>query len=392
MLRSSPIAVSESDLGELRQRLRSARWPEPLPGAGWSFGMDRDALAAVVERWRDGFDWPAHEAWLNQHPAYAYEVDGERLHVIHAQSPEADALPLVMLHGWPSAVSEFRHVVAPLIDPAAHGGSAADAFDVVLVSLPGFGWSGPTRTMGWDADRMARTINAAMAALGIDRYGVFGTDAGAYVATSLAAFCADNVAGLHLQLGGVAMTQRARAALAATGDELTDQERQALADLARYETRDSGYAFLNGTKPLTLSYALTDSPIGQAAWILEKFHTWTGADDSATHAPFGAISVDDALAIVSTYWFTRTAGSAARFYADAGATLARDGLPRVERPTACAVFPSDIVRPSRRWAEHAYPNIVRWTEMARGGHFGALEAPDLLVDDLRAFFHTLRNG
>jgi pimeloyl-ACP methyl ester carboxylesterase len=236
---------------------------------------------------------------------------------------------------------------------------------------------------------MAEAVSSVITALGIERFGVFGTDAGAYVATSLASFDAARVVGLHLQLGGVSITQKARAAL--TGhDDLTDAERQALADLEHYEKVDSGYALLNGTKPLTLAFALTDSPVGQAAWILEKFHSWTGADGDGGSPPFGAVAVDDALAIVSTYWFTRTAGSAARFYADAGATLARDGLPRVEKPTGCAVFPSDIVRPSRRWAERSYPNIVRWTEMPAGGHFGALEVPGLLAADLRAFFGQLR--
>ncbi len=389
MLRPHPIAVSEADLADLHHRLDSARWPDPLPNTGWSLGMDHDVLRAVVDRWRHGFDWRVHEAWLNRYPSYVHEVGEDRLHVIHARSSVAGALPLVLLHGWPSAVSEFRRVVGPLLDPVAHGGEASDAFDVVLVSLPGFGWSGPTRTVGWDANRMADGVSRAMTALDIERFGVFGTDAGAYVATALASFDAARVVGLHLQLGGVAMTQRARAAHT-VDDDLTDVERQAFVDVERYEKLDSGYALLNGTKPLTLGFALTDSPVGQAAWILEKFHTWTGADDRDAGAPFGEIAVDDVLAIVSTYWFTRTAGSAARFYADAGVTLARDGLPRVDRPTGCAVFPADIVRPSRRWAERSYPNIVQWTEMACGGHFGALEVPDLLVADLRMFFRGLR--
>lgn len=397
------VAVPEADIADLRARLAHARWPDALTAGSWDYGVDADVLRQVCEHWRNRFDWRAHEAWLNAHPQVIAEVDGSPVHALHARSAHTGALPLVLLHGWPSTVSEFRRVVEPLRDPVGHGGRAGDAFDVVLVSLPGFGFSGPTRSVGWDADRMADAIASLLRAMGIDRFGVFGTDAGAYVATSLAARHAEQVVGLHLHVGGVTLARQAR-----LDPELathpTDAERRGFAGLADYETRDGAYAFVNGTRPHTVAYALADSPVGQAAWILEKFHTWTeplhtrdgadGAVDRSAHtaeAPFGAVSIDDALAIVTTYWFTGTAASSARFYRDAAATMQRDGgPPRVEVPTGCAAFPGDIVCPSRRWAERTYPNIVHWTDMPRGGHFSALEVPDLLVDDLRAFFGPLR--
>jgi pimeloyl-ACP methyl ester carboxylesterase len=343
----------------------------------------------VRDRWLGEFDWRAQEAHLNAHPHVLADFEGATVHAMQARSKSPHALPLVLLHGWPSTLSEFRHVVAPLTDPSVNGGSAGDAFDVIAVSLPGFGFGGPTRAPGWDATRMAEAIAALVRELGVDRYGVFGTDAGAYVASALASIDEDAVAGMHLHIGGVRMAAQMRADQSAMND-LTDVERKALDDLSDYERNDSGYALINGTKPNTIGYALTDSPLGQAAWIVEKFRTWSDRSGDLEGTHFGAIALDDILTIVTTYWVTGTASSAARFYAEAGASLARTGLPVVRVPTGCAAFPGDIVTPSRRWAERTYPNIVHWTDMPRGGHFSALEVPQLLVEDLRAFFRPLR--
>jgi pimeloyl-ACP methyl ester carboxylesterase len=382
------VAVPEDVLADLRDRLQRTRWPDALPGAGWEFGTDLDTLRQVVAYWADRFDWSAQERELNSCPQYLADIDGTPVHAVHASSPEPNALSLVLLHGWPSTGSEFRRVIGPLVDPVAHGGQAGDAFDLIIPSLPGFGFSGPTTAAGWDGDRMARAIGDLMGRLGIDHYGVFGTDAGAYVAACLGVAKSRSVVGVHLQLGGVRITALARADERAMTD-LNDTERQALDDLDRYQGDAGAYAALNTTRPQTLTYALTDSPVGQAAWIIEKFHEWTqGVEDAG---PFGAISIDDVLTIVTTYWVTRTAGSAARFYAETARSLA-SSAPILTVPTGCAVFPGDIVRPSRRWAARVHPNIVHWTEMSRGGHFGALEAPDLLADDLRAFFRPLRSA
>lgn len=389
-IRPFRVEVPDAALRELHDRLDRARWPELPGGIGWSFGTDAEVMRGVCRHWRHEFDWRTHEAWLNAEESYRADVDGTGMHVVVAESAHPNAMPLVLLHGWPSTVHEFRRVVDALVDPCAHGGNEHDAFDVVLVSLPGFGFSGPTGTPDWDADRMARAIATVMAALGRPRYGVFGTDAGAYVAASLAAFDPDHVAGMHLHLGGVGLGRQARLDPSLASQPTADEQR-AFEALDRYERTDSAYASLNMTKPYTLAYALGDSPIGQAAWILEKFHTWTDtAGFDPVTEPFGAVSVDDALAIVSTYWFSGTAGSAAQFYAATAAALATRGQPRVEVPTACAVFPGDIVAASRRWAERTYPNIVHWRDMPSGGHFSALEVPDLLIEDWRSFFGTVR--
>jgi len=380
------VEIPDAVLVDLRDRLQRTRWPDALPATGWEYGTDLDTMRHVVAYWADRFDWSAQERELNSYPQYLADIDGTPVHLLHAPSPEPNALPLVLLHGWPSTVSEFRRVISPLIEPVAHGGQAGDAFDLIIPSLPGFGFGGPTTDAGWDADRMARAIGELMARLGIDRYGVFGTDAGAYVAACLGVVESRSVVGVHLQLGGVRITALARADEQAMAD-LDDIERQALDDLDRYQGDAGAYAALNTTRPQTLAYALTDSPVGQAAWIIEKFHEWT--EDVEGAGPFGTISIDDVLTIVTTYWVTRTAGSAARFYAETARSLA-SSAPILTVPTGCAVFPGDIVRPSRRWAARVHPNIVHWTEMSHGGHFGALEAPDLLAGDLRAFFRPLR--
>lgn len=384
------VEVPDADLADLRDRLDRARWPDAVPGSGWELGTDIESLRAVCDRWRTDYDWRSHEAWLNGHDQYLTDTAEGRMHVLHARSPEPDALPLVLVHGWPSTMSEFVHVVGPLVDPVAHGGDAADAFEVVAVSLPGFGFGGPTTTRGWHGERMADEIIAVCRALGLSRYGVYGGDAGAYVAECVAVHDSESVAGVHFQLGGVRIAGMARANPVWMVD-LSEREQRALAALDRYETDGSAYAAVNTTRPQTIAYGLNDSPVGQAAWIIEKFHAWTDCEGpDGVRDLTRAVAVDDVLHIVTTYWLTGTAGSAGRFYAETVPHIARSPLPPVEVPTGCSVFPGDIVITSRRWADLVYPNIVHWTEMPRGGHFGALEAPELLVEDMRAFFAALR--
>ncbi|MBP2367675.1 epoxide hydrolase family protein [Pseudonocardia parietis] len=373
------ISVAQSDVDDLRRRLESARWPEEIDRTRPEDGITVEAMRELVDRWRDGFDWRAHEADLNRFPQVTTEVDGQLLHAVHRRSPRPDAEPLVLLHGWPSTVAEFRHIVDELAEPAD---PSAPAFHVVAPSLPGFGFSGPLRERGWGAHRMADAIAQLMRRLGHGRYLAHGGDAGYQVAAALARVDGDQVGGIHLNLGGVGL-----AGLHRDEPPADDAEARALALYTDYVRDKSAYALLNATRPQTVSYGLADSPIGQLAWIAEKFSDW--AD------PAHPVAVDDVLTTTSIFWYTGTAASSARFYqeeytanrAPGTGPATRRGF--VDVPTAVSSFPSEIVPPIRRWAEERY-RIVRWSELPAGGHFSALERPDLLVGALQGFAAQLR--
>jgi len=367
--------TDESALDDLRMRLERTRWPDELPGTAWEYGVALDRVRDLVARWRSGFDWRAHEARLNAFPQYTTPIDAQRVHFIHERSNEPGAMPLLLTHGWPGSVFEFVEMIGPLVDPAAHGGDPREAFHVVIPSMPGYGFSGPTDATGWDVRRIAGAWATLMARLGYDRYIAQGGDWGARISPALARLDPEHVAGLHVN-GFVAFPSGDPAEMAA----LTEGDRMRLGGLQRWNEERSGYAQMQATRPQTLAYALVDSPVGQLAWNLEWF------DDYGHHV--GAIADDTILANVTLYWLTKTAGSAARLYRESAALWGQ----KVERssvPTALAVFPGDAtVRP---FAEREH-EVVRWTEFDRGSHFAALQAPDLLVDDLRAFLAQLRQG
>jgi len=374
------VEVADEVLEDLRARLARTRFPAPSPGAPWAYGTDLEYLQDLCEYWRDGYDWRAAEAQLNAFPQFLTTVDGQRLHLVHARSPEPDALPLVITHGWPGSVAEFTKIIGPLSDPRAYGADPADAFHVVCPSMPGYGFSGPTSEPGWDVRRIAQAFAELMAGLGYERYGAQGGDWGSMVATQLALMDAAHVCAIHLNM----------VIAGPPPDEdyqgLTEQELAGLSDMAEYLKDGSGYAQIQGTRPQTLGYGLEDSPAGLAAWIIEKFRAWTDCDGDVEKA----VSRDELLTNLMLYWVTATAHSSARLYYESMKT-GRFGLisDRVNVPTGCAIFPREIVRPPRRWAEQAY-NVVHWTEMSAGGHFAALEQPDALVGDIRAFFRTVR--
>jgi epoxide hydrolase len=369
------IDIPQTDLDDLHRRLDTARFPDEIPGFGWRRGVPLDYLNKLVGYWRHTFDWRAQEAKLNQLPQFVTEIDGQRVHFLHVRSPEPDAVPLLLTHGWPGSVVEFLDVIGPLTDPRAHGAGAAPAFHVVAPSIPGFGFSGPTTDAGWGTDRVARAWLTLMSQLGYERFGAQGGDTGAIVSPKLGRLAPDRLIGIHLN-GGFVLPSGDPAELAG----LTESEQARLAKLDSY---DSSYAMLQGTKPQTIAYALTDSPAGQLAWIVEKFQEWT---DPGRALPEDAVNLDQMLTNVSVYWFTATAGSAARIYAE---DFAAWGAP-VERstvPTGVAVFPTDVS--VRRLIEREN-TVTHWAEFDRGGHFAAMEAPDLLVDDVRTFFANLR--
>ena len=377
-IRPFRIDIPQADLDDLRERLARTRWPAELPGGGWEAGVPLGYLKDLAAYWRTGYDWRAHEAQLNEFPQFTTLIDGQDVHFLHVRSPQPGALPLIITHGWPGSVVEFMNIIGPLTDPASHGGDPADAFHVVAPSLPGFGFSRPLAGPGWDTSRVARAWAELM-----HRSATTGTAPRAATPArssppSLAASTHEHVIGVHVNNLGTFPSGDPAELTGLTG---ADQERLAL--LEKWGRDMSGYAIVQSTRPQTISYALTDSPAGQLAWIVEKFKEWT---DPRASMPEDAVDRDLILTDVSVYWLTGTAGSAARIYYE-GARTWGQSQPPSPVPTAVAVFPGDTtIRPL---AERAH-NVVHWAEFSRGGHFAAMEAPDLLVSDVREFFRQFR--
>jgi pimeloyl-ACP methyl ester carboxylesterase len=377
-IRPFRIQIPQADLDDLHERLARTRWPDELPGAGWSRGVPLGYLQDLAEYWRTTYDWREHEARLNELPQFTTEIDGQNVHFLHVGSPVPDALPLIISHGWPGSVVEFLDVIGPLSDPRSHGGDPADAFHLVIPSIPGFGFSGPTREPGWDWNRVARAWVELMRRLGYQRFGTQGGDFGAFISPAVGRAAPERVVGVHVN-GGLGFPPGDPAELA----DLTDAEKARLAKMQQHLQDGAGYAILQSTRPQTLAYGLTDSPAGQLAWIVEKFKEWT---DPAAELPEDAVDRDQLLTNVSLYWLTRTAGSSARMYHES-ARLWGQPPERSEVPSGVAVFPND---PGIRRFDEREHNVVHWSEFDRGGHFAAMEAPDLLVGDVRAFFRPLR--
>jgi pimeloyl-ACP methyl ester carboxylesterase len=380
-IRPFRIEVPQAALDDLGERLARTRWPAEPEGIGWSRGVPVGYLRELAEYWRTAYDWRQHEARLNQLPQFTTTIDGANLHFLHVRSPEPEATPLLLIHGWPGSVVEFLELIGPLTDPRAHGGDPADAFHLVVPSIPGHGLSGPLTEPGWNHGRMAGAYVELMARLGYDRYGVQGGDIGAFEAPLVGRLAPDRVIGVHVN-ALVTFPSGDPAELA----DLTEAEQQRLARMRGFQDDMMGYSHIQGTRPQTLAYALTDSPAGQLAWIVEKFKEWT---DPAAELPEDAVDRDHLLTNVSIYWFTTTAGSAANLYYetyhDPSMFAPRE---RGTVPTGVAVSLTQDVA-VRKLAERDH-NVVHWSEFDRGGHFAAMEAPEFLVGDVRAFFRTLR--
>ncbi|GAA1689542.1 epoxide hydrolase [Nonomuraea maheshkhaliensis] len=379
-IRPYRIEIPQAGLDDLRDRLRRTRWAPDLPGAGWERGVPTSYLRDLAAYWADGFDWRAQEAALNAYRQFVTTVDGADVHFLHVRSAVPDATPLLLLHGWPGGVIEFLDLIGPLTDPAAHGGDAASpAFHLVIPSLPGYGFSGPLPGTGWTDGRTAAALAALMDRLGYDRYGVQGGDVSAFIAPLIGRAAPEHVIGVHVN----ALLTFPTGDPAVMG-ALTEAERARLAGMEEWQERLGAYLRLQGTRPQTLAAALHDSPAGQLAWIVEKFKDWT---DPAAELPEDAVDRDRILTDVSVYWFTGTAGSSAHTYFERFTDP--DMWRPVERgsvPTAVAVFPTDFsVRPLAEQAHH----VVRWSEFGHGGHFAALETPEVLIAELRAFFGSL---
>jgi epoxide hydrolase len=372
-LKQFRIDVPTEVLDDLHARLAQTRWPEAECVDDWSQGIPLGYTRELAAYWADGYDWRSRQAALNRFDQFTTEIDGLDIHFIHQRSPHADALPLVITHGWPGSIAEFQKVIEPLVNPPS--GRAEDAFHVVCPSLPGYGFSGKPSKTGWGVGKIAEAWETLMLSLGYDRYGAQGGDWGAAVSTQIGRNRGHCIA-IHLNM------PIARPA-AGSGGDLTVDEQQALAAYAEHRQWGTGYSKQQSTRPQTLGYGLVDSPVGQLAWIVEKFWAWTDCDGH----PENAVSRDELLDNVMLYWITGSGASSARLYWESFNNFITDG--RVELPTGVAAFPKEILRTPRRWCEAVY-NITHWTTMPRGGHFAAFEQPDLFVDDVRAFFATVR--
>jgi pimeloyl-ACP methyl ester carboxylesterase len=377
------IAIPDAELNDLRARLHAARWPERETVQDWSQGVPLAYLRELCAYWAGEYDWRATEARLNALPQFRTTIDGLAIHYLHVRSAQPDALPLIITHGWPGSIIEFLEVIGPLTDPTAYGGDAADAFHVVCPSLPGYGFSDKPTEPGWDIERIAAAWSALMAELGYERYGAQGSDWGTSISTVMAKQNPAQLAGIHL-------TPPLAPPDPTTLDDLTERERAALASLEHSAEWDSGYSREHSTRPQTIGYALVDSPTALCAWIVEKFWAWTDCDGH----PENAITRDQLLDNLMLYWLPRTGASSARLYWESlrqvNEWISGTADDTITVPTGGSIFPKELQRPSRRWAEKRFADIRYWNEPGRGGHFAAFEQPDLFVDEVRAFFRLVR--
>ena len=374
------IAIPQATLDELAERLAHTRWPDEPAGAEWDYGVNRDYLQALIAYWRTAFDWRAQERALNTWHHYRADIDGVAIHFIHERGKGPKPFPLLLTHGWPSTFTEILKVAPLLTDPASHGGDPADAFDVVVPSLPGYGFSDRIAQRGpWKThERWA----ALMALLGYERFGAQGGDVGAGVTTALGRTFPEQVLGIHLS------SNSAWPSPVPPASELSLAERDYLARVEQWEQEEGAYGHQQRTRPQTLAYGLTDSPAGLAAWIVEKFRAWSDCAGDVEHV----FTKDELLTNITIYWATQTISSSIRGYYESAHAVASAPTTRVTIPTGIAIFPGEYLvgRVPREWAERTY-NVQHWTEMPRGGHFAAVEEPELLAEDIRAFFRPLRS-
>jgi pimeloyl-ACP methyl ester carboxylesterase len=377
------VEIPDDALRDLRERLERTRWPDAETVSDWSQGVPLDYIRELCAYWADGYDWRATEARLNALPQFRTTIDGLGIHFIHVRSRHPDALPLVITHGWPGSIVEFLKVIEPLTDPTAHGGAPADAFHVVCPSLPGYGFSDKPEQPGWGVERIAAAWTELMARLGYQRYGAQGSDWGTSISASIGQQDPEHVVGIHL-------TPPLAPPDPATYDDLTERERAALASLQHSAESDSGYYQEHATRPQTIGYALVDSPAALCAWIIEKFWAWTDCDGRIENV----LTRDELLDNLMLYWLPRTGASSARLYWESFGQVSEwisgPTVDTITAPTGCSIFPKELQRPSRRWAEKRFTDIRYWNEPEKGGHFAAFEQPQLFVHEVRSCFAQLQ--
>lgn len=375
-IRPFRIAVPQSALNDLRRRLAATRWPDREIATDTSQGVQEARLRALVEHWQTKYDWRKVEARLNALPQFKTAIYGVDIHFLHIRSRHAGAMPLLMTHGWPGSVVELLKVVSPLTDPTAYGGRAEDAFHLVLPSLPGYGFSGIPRTTGWGRHKVTEVWHQLMLRVGYPQYVAQGGDWGAVITQAMGHQAPKGLLGIHINMPAVVPRN--------LPDKLSEKEQAAMASLNAFFTKGAGYAQIQATRPQTLGYALADSPVGQAAWIYEKFAAWTDSGGN----PESVLTRDEMLDDITLYWLTNTATSSARFYWE-NADLAFFAVD-IDIPVGVTVFPGEICRAHRSWAELCYRKLVYWNEVDKGGHFAAFEQPALFTKEVRAAFASLR--
>ncbi len=370
------IDIPESALDDLRERLSHSRWPEAQTCEGWDQGIPLDYTQELAAYWAEQYDWRRCEQKLNGWPQFKTAIDGIDIHFIHRTSPHADARPLIITHGWPGSVIEFHKIIDALADPTQHGGSAEDAFHVVAPSLPGYGFSGKPTTTGTNVEVIGRMWGKLMARLGYDKYFAQGGDWGSIVTQSMGQTETGHCAGIHITLPITPPDPD-------TMNDLTPAEQSALEAMTFYQEWDSGYSKQQSTRPQTLGYGLADSPVGQMAWIVEKFYAWTDCEKDGVKHPENVLTKDELLDNVMLYWLGNNAASSARLYWE---SFNNTNVEPISMPVGCTIYPKEIFRSSRRWAEKRFSNIIHWNEPDRGGHFAAIEQPEDFIADVRDCF------
>lgn len=374
------IDIPQQELDDLTARLQRCRWPEAETCNDWSQGIPLSYTNELAQYWAEQYDWRRCEQKLNSWPQFKTNIDGLDIHFIHRTSPHANARPLILSHGWPGSVIEFHKVIDALADPTGHGGSAEDAFHVVAPSLPGYGFSGKPTATGTDVEAIGRMWGKLMARLGYDQYFAQGGDWGSIITQSMGQTETEHCQGIHITLPIVGPDPDTMA-------DLTPSEQSALEGMTFYQEWDSGYSKQQSTRPQTLAYALADSPVGQMAWIVEKFYAWTDCDKDGVKHPENVLSKDELLDNVMLYWLNNAGGSSARLYWE---SFTKANMDPIAMPVGCTIYPKEIFRSSRRWAEKRYTQLVYWNEPDKGGHFAAIEQPESFISEVRNCFRSLR--
>lgn len=374
------VAIPSSELEDLKLRLEHARWPEKETCDDWSQGIPLKYTQELAHYWATEYNWRRFEKKLNSWPQFMTTVEGIDIHFIHQTSPHENALPLIISHGWPGSIVEFHKVIDALTNPTEHGGRAEDAFHVVAPSLPGYGFSGKPSSTGTSVEKIGEMWGLLMARLGYSRYVAQGGDWGSMVTQSMGMTEIQHCAGIHINMPIVAPDPD-------TMDNLTALEQSALVDMGAYMEQGSGYSKQQSTRPQTLGYSLADSAVGQMAWVVEKFYMWTDCERNGVKHPENVLTKDELLDNVMMYWLSNSAASSARLYWESFENASMDPI---DMPVGCSIFPKEIFRSSRRWAQKRFSNLIHWNELEHGGHFAALEQPELFVQELRTCFSTLR--